>query len=240
MATQTPYGKINKVNLRADDFDKLVWAHGIHVRHDKTALCPHQYNTKSNHKDINCDICDNGRIHFDSREVWVLFYQKKMEEMFQVQGVWELGDVLVTLPGKYEDGEVIRVDYYDRITLLDFTERTSDLITRALSGDIDSPRYEVKDVDYLRTKTTIYIKDTDFEVSNGDIKWLTGNRPTAAEVYTLSYTYPPVYRVINFFHEQRYYYDSRKQPAGVRVPRYLPIQAQVRRDYVIDDRKGYD
>jgi hypothetical protein len=173
--------------------------------------------------------------------LWVILYQKKMEEMFQVQGVWELGDVLVTFPAYYPDTkDVVRVDYYDRITLLDFTERTSDLVTRAMAGDYDMPRYYVKDVDYLRSKTTIYNKDVDFTVDNAKIKWLTTNRPSPGSVYSLSYHYPPVYRVVNFFHEQRYYYDGYKKPDGERVPTYLPIQAQMRRDYIIDDRKNYD
>jgi len=240
MPNGNPYGKSLKVNLKTQDFNKVIWDQGIKVVHEKTTLCPSCYNVDSNHYDINCKICQNGKLHYTSKEVWILFYQKKMEEMFQVQGVWELGDVLATFPSIYEDKEVVRIDYGDRVTLVDFVERTSDLVTRASSGDIDSPRYVVKDVEILRTKTVEYNKDVHFQISDGNIEWIHATRPAAGEVYTLAYMYPPVYRVVNFFHEQRYYYDGRKQPEGVRIPTYMPIQAQLRRDYIIDERKGYD
>jgi len=235
-----PYGKSVKIHLKPEKFNQTIWDQGIRVSHEKTAVCPNCFDTKSAHYDINCSICENGKIHYSSTEVWVLFYQKKLEELFQLQGIWNPGDVISTFPSVYEDGEVIRVDFGDRITLLDFEERTSDLITRAESGDTDSPRYEVKDVEYLRTATTVYEKDTHYSIVDGDIKWLGSIKPQSGEVYTLAYKYPPVFRVINFFHEQRYYYDSFKQAEGAKIPTYMPVQAQLRRDYIIDSRKNYD
>lgn len=235
---QNPYGKFNPVYLKPEEFNKFIWAQGIRVRHEKGAICPHVYNKEAGHEDITCTLCDNGKILFDPKEVWVLFYQKKMDELFQVQGIWELGDVLATFPTIYPDTkEVIRVDYGDRVTLLDFTERTSDLVKKP-SGDFDKLRYNAQDVQLLRTKTTIYGKDVDFQVLNGGIKWLTVTRPSTGSIYSISYMYQPVYRVVQFFHEARYYYTAVKSPE--RSAAYMCIQAQLRRDYILEEKKGYD
>ena len=234
---ENPYGKFNQVNLKPEEFNRFIAAQGIYVRHEKTAICPCVYDREKGHTNIVCNLCDNGRIHFDSRELWIMFYQKKLEELFKLQGVWEVGDVMITFPGKYEDGEIIRVDFFDRITLLDFSERTSDLVKRESVGDIDYLRYEATDIEYVRDASTIYVKDVDYQLDNTNIKWISANRPSASTIYTIAYHYKPVYRIINFFHEQRYYYDSYKDT--VKNPTYMPIQAQARRDYIIDDRKGY-
>lgn len=239
MPSNNPYGKSNKVNLRVDDFDKLLWDQGIKIKHEKATKCPNCFDIESGHYDINCTLCQNGHMFFDEREMWAMMYQKKMEEMFQVQGVWEMGDALMTFPALYpDDKSVVRIDYYDRITILDFAERTSDLVKRGSVGDTDYIRYDVVDVLKLSTSDKEYFKDTDFVIENTNIKWITTNRPLGGDIYTLAYTYKPVYLVVNFFHESRYYYDSWKK--SERVPRYLPIQAQVRRDYIRDERKGYN
>ena len=235
---ENPYGKFLSVPLKTNDFNKLIASHGIYIRHEKTSVCPHIYNKESGHADITCDICDNGRIHFDPKEMWSLIYSIKMDQMLQVQGIWELGDVLMTFPGYYEDESVVRIDYYDKVTILDFSERTNDLVGRASSGDIDKIRYEVTDVHLLRTKTATFAKDVDFIIEDTNIKWISANRPAAGEIYTLAYEYRPVYRVVNFFHESRYYYDAFKK--SIKDPVYNPIQAQVRRDYILDERKGYN
>jgi len=233
-----PYGKSISVPLKNQDFSKLIADHGIYVRHEKVTICPHVYNQESNHADITCNVCDNGKITFDSKDVWLLLYSVKMEQMPQVQGIWETGDVLATFPGYYEDLSVVRVDYIDKITILDFSERMSDLVVRDSSNDIDRIRYEVVDVHDIRTKTTVYEKDTDFVIEDTNIKWISANRPSAGEVYALAYQYRPVYRILSFFHESRYYYDSFKKP--IKTPVYHPIQAQIRRDYILEDRKGYN
>lgn len=232
-----PYGKYNRVPLRTNDFNKFIVDTGIYVRHDKTSICTCTYNRDSNHININCNLCDNGRIHFDSRDVWVLISQKKVEELFEVQGVWQTGDVMVTFPSVYEDKTVVKIDFFDRITILDFEERTSELIKRSAT-DYDRIRYQVIDVLFLRTNTKIYYINTDFEVDGKNIHWISANRPALNELYTLAYTFRPVYRIVNFFHEARYYYQNFKLKE--RVPTYLPIQAQARRDFIQEDRKNYD
>lgn len=233
-----PYGKSQKSLLQPVDFDKLIFDQGIRVLHSKTTLCPNCFEKESGHYDINCTLCDNGRFHFEEKEVWVFLSQKHMEQMIQLQGVWELGDLSITFPAYYIDRSVVRVDYFDKITILDFSERTSDLVKRSASGDTDKIRYEVTDVDYLATKNKRYYKDTDFIIKDTNINWINSNRPGPGEIYTLSYMYRPVYRIVNFLHEQRYYYDSFK--SNTKNPIYLPIQAQARRDYIIDSRKGYN
>lgn len=237
---ENPYGKMPAAALRSENINKFIWQNGVRVIHEKTTVCPNCFNTESNHGDINCTLCDNGRIHFDPRELFVLYTQKHAENLYQMQGIWEMGDAAVTFPSAHEENlnEPVRVDYFDKITIQDFSERSSDLIKRSTT-DTDKMRYITLDVlKCIGKDGTEYFNHTDFIVRDTQIQWLTSRKPATGTVYSLSYLYRPAYRVVNFLHESRYYMRTHKSP--YREPIYLPIQCQVRRDYILDKRKNYD
>jgi hypothetical protein len=109
-------------------------------------------------------------------------------------GEVRLGDATFTVD------PLVKIGYYDRVTLLNQDEKESEILTR---GKKDTLRYpeivEIVEIFSLgndETELTYYTEGLDFSLSGKEIVWLEGgNSPLDNRQYTVTYFFRPVYRV---------------------------------------------
>ncbi len=232
--------KTKHVPLSADRFNGMIYEYGVRVIHEKVSLCPNLIgNVESNNHPIDCPLCENSFVHFDAQEIFMLYEQNSLVNSFFSYGYWEKGMASVSFPSHLENdrNHEIYVDYFDRITVLDFKERFYEVVNKS-EGDKDILRYKALEVNYLSTKDRQYMYRKDFDLDiDGNIVWLGANRPKydiitkIGEVFTVSYMRLPVYRIVELLHEGRYSQKAFKEP--VRTGVKMPQQAIVKKDFLI-------
>lgn len=226
------YRKQTIVNFDIDKFNQLLEDQGVRLRHWKTAVCP---NTKDLHlesHDINCTLCDNQVIHYDSEDFTGIFTTAGLEKIFKVEGKWLAGSALLTAPSE------IRFDYFDAIDVLDGESIHSQLIKRG-DSHTDKARYRVVDVLHLSDGDgEVYHVDTDFKLTDGRIEWISDNRPSIDQIYTISYQYVTRYRVVDFLHFTRDFLLSKKRKD--KIPVRAPQQVLCRLDSLVDSDSDGD
>jgi len=234
-----------EINLRPGGFNEFVAQHGIRVQIEKTTICPNYLaNVKDNFHDPNCTICENNFVHYGAIECYMLFQQDMLQKMYMVQGEFVPGQAIVTFVSKDEDGNEIVLGLYDRITLLDQSERFYELKNKS-EGNVDLLRYNAISIEFITTpsrgKDKPFVDGVDFHIDeNGNIEWSdNGERPGydpitgLGESFTVSYLFRPVYRVLSFVHEGRY--SQRSTPTGREMLRF-PQTAMIRKDYYLNKR----
>lgn len=227
--------------LDPEEFNAQIAEHGIRVLHEKITLCPnYRGESDSGVHVLDCPLCHGSNfIHFDPQEIWGLFQQNSLVQNFFTQGWWDRGTALLTTPTHLEgeSSQPIFLNYFDKITLLDFEERFHELIHKS-KGNLDKLKYPVVDVNFLRTTYKEYHKHKDFDVTDdGYIKWKSDNHPSydmyqeVGELFTVSYLRRPIYRVLEIMHEGRYsQYNFKK---ATRVASRYPQQVLIKKDFLI-------
>jgi len=237
-----PYDpKMAAVELNPDSFNALLRAKGVRVQHDKAVACPnYKGNIDSGNHPIDCPFCKGqGFVYYDGGEFTALFQSNTLQRMFQAQGYLDPGTALLTVPSELEDKQtIVYLHYFDRLTLLDFEDRYNDLVQRT-NGITDLLRYDALKVEYLSTANAQYEEGKDFIIDdNGNIEWIVVDRPGRNElpeygaVYTVSYLYRPVYRIVQILHEGRF--SSQKLKLPNLTPRRYPQQVIIKKDFLCD------
>ncbi len=234
------YLKTFALHLDPAQFNALIAEYGIRLLHEKVTLCPnYRGEFDSNVHILDCPLCNGSNfIHFDPQEIWGFFQQNQLAENFLTQGWWDRGTALLTVPTHIETTaeHPIYINYFDRITILDFEERFYEMIHKS-QGDIDKLKYEALSIQFLRTANKEYKVDRDFTIDGGNIRWLSENRPTydleqdVGELFTISYLRRPVYRVLELLHEGRYSQFNLKKP--IREAMRYPQQCVIKKDFLI-------
>jgi len=255
----SPYSKKNpysgllqipeEIALDPELFNQFTAQMGIRVLVEKTVVCPNYMgNIKQNLHDPNCTLCDNGFISFASFECYAIFQQNALQKMYLERGEFSMGQAIITVPSVDESGNDIVIGLYDRITLLDQSERFYESKNKSAS-EVDLLRYNATAIEFITTASrgiaTPFVENADYELDcNSNIHWLEGgDRPMfnpetgLGEVFVVSYVFKPVYRVLQMLHEGRY--SSRAVQAGKEMTRF-PQTLMVRKDYYIskDDING--
>lgn len=235
-----PYGNSAEPHFDDNWYNKLVATHGIRVRLERTTICPNFIgNVDSMQHDPNCVMCENGVVHFGDIECWAVYQQNPLTKAFYREGIFNPGQALMTFPSITEDKkEPIIVAYFDRVTLLDQEERFQQLINKS-EGDVDLLRYKtLKVLHCVDRRGNEYSEGSHFKInSDGNIEWLPGaKRPNyntqegIGEVFSISYIFRPVYRVLDILHEGRY---SQKFVGQGREPTRFPQTVLIKKDYYI-------
>lgn len=199
--------------------------------------------------DINCPICNNSMIDFCPQETIAMFQQQSLTEQYKTQGTFQMDEATVSfLSG-------ITLATLSRVELLDFKEDFFELIQRQdfLSTNTDRLKYkacEVLGLFVIRAGVKIeFYSGADFEVDlNGDIKWISTNRPNDREIYSIYYRHHPVFRAVKALHRDRYsQFNLRpdeivapKQTVGENTYVKLPEAWILKRDYLIERRDMND
>lgn len=192
------------LGIDVDRLDQLILDLGVRVRLYKSTLAPNMTSLESMDQDLNDNKSQNNVIDFDCIETLALFQQQSLVEQFKIQGTFHIDEVLIT----FLSGQTLAP--LAKIEVLDFEEDFYELIQRQEGSDIDYLKYNACGIVGLFTydKTTKdyerYYLGTDFELSNGNVKWISAHRPDARQVYSIYYKYHPIYRVQKAVHRDRF------------------------------------
>lgn len=227
------YRKQTLNNFDIDKFNQLLEDQGVRLRHYKTAVCPNCKDLHMESHDLNCELCDNGVIHYDYEDFTGIFTTAGLEKIFKVEGKWLTGSALLTAPSD------VRLDFFDAIDVLDGESMHSQLIKRG-DANIDRARYKITEVNYMADSDgQEYHVDTDFKINkDGRIEWISDNRPSIGQIYTISYQYVTRYRVVDHIHVTRDFLLGKKQPS--KIPVRGPQQVLCRLDTFVDSDMDTD
>ena len=244
-----------RVDFKEADFELLIETKGyllLWQRASKCACAPVVEQTEQ--PDPNCTLCNGkGWFYFGpSGEQDLSGYQltdlqsKMLEDQGGsiIRGVvtaigsnpdpldrisnWVHGSAYLTV--RHEN----RLGYYDRLTLLDseivFSERI-----RCDGTDTLQTRYPVVTANLIRSKDTVFVQNTHYQVDTGVVKWTAGNEPSSDVWVAIHYYCHPAYLVIVHPHASRLTLTKFKTPTPrtpTGDPKQLPVQALMRYDFL--------
>lgn len=242
--TSTPSPMPNYIpdpSMRGESWDQLLKNRGIRFIHRKATPCPNMTRVYDNNHDPNCPVCDGqGIVYYEEKEIWGVFQSNSLEKTFEMQGIWEIGTAVVTLPTEYADGQQAEFNRFDQLVIPDFTTRMWELKEyEPRLNNQQQFRYPVFNVDFLGSVVNNVLKKyeegVDFNVVDGNIEWVAGKQPTydaanqRGEVLSVQYFANPVYNVLQHLRELRI---SQQLINGQKVAKRLPQQIIVKRDFL--------
>lgn len=230
-------------------YDELIKNRGLRWKHFKGTPCPNLGDLEIQSHDPNCNACENGMLFYEGGEVHGVFQANRLERMYEIQGVWDVGEAVITFSANMDDidgnpglGAPVDLQHFDKLMCLDYTFRWQELIEHSHVG-IDRLRYPALTVEFVATvsgKVKNFYVGRDFQItSEGFIEWLpNGNKPTydqlnsRGEVYTISYCARPVFYVVQLLHEIRATKAAKPGTRNEKIAVRLPQQVLIRRDYL--------
>ena len=230
-------------SLKGQAFDTLINNRGIRFIHRLAAPCPNLRSLHDNSHNPNCPICDgNGMMYYREKEVYGIFYSNSLEKNFEMQGIWEIGTAMVTLPVKYDDGTPAEFNTFDQLVVPDFTVRLWELKEyEPRPSRQQQMRYPIESIDYIAAvKNNVlvpYEQGVHYNIVDGKIEWVVGQEPDydntteRGEVYVVVYFAHPVYNVLQHLRELRI---SQELIGGTKQPVRLPQQVLVKRDFLFN------
>jgi len=228
-------------SLKGVPFDQLLQNRGIRFTHRLATPCPNMNAVADNNHDPQCPHCDgNGIMYYREKEIWGVFQSNSLQKNFEMQGLWEIGTAVITLPTYYPDGTAAEFNTFDQLVLEDTSVRLwelKDYETR--SDNSHQMRYPIEKVDFCGAvkddQKVEFIEGTDFNIVNGNMEWVAGKEPDydpitqLGEVLSIAYFAKPVYNVLQHMREIRM---SQELVGGVKQPVRLPQQILVKRDFL--------
>jgi hypothetical protein len=125
-----------RVDFRLKEINEFVENQGIKLRITPSMVCPNRTDlTDTNHR-LDCQICNGNEVLDLSDKCWETFgviQSIKHDEKFEVQGIWDVKDSLLTLKS------VDRISYWYKIEVVDFSSVYNQIVKRI--GDRDKLRY---------------------------------------------------------------------------------------------------
>jgi hypothetical protein len=232
---------IPDVSLRGEAFDQLLENRGIRFVHRRAAPCPNMKTVFDNSHNPNCPICDGEGVFFYAEsEIWGVFYSNSLEKNFEMQGIWEIGSAIVTLPTEYPDGKQAEFNTWDQLVIPDFTVRMWEMKAyEPRPKGQQQLRYPIANTDYvagaINDALVVYQENVDFHIVDGNIQWVAGKEPPYDNhtgrglVITFEYFANPVYNVLNHMRELRI---SQEMINGKKIAKRLPQQLLIRREFL--------
>lgn len=225
--------KPGRVDLIPEEFESIIEAQGARVRITPSMMCPNKTSLEDTNHALDCPICFGDEVLDlcdQSIEDWALIQSINLDKKFDVKGIFDLKDAQLTVR------QGVRLYYWYKIEILDFSSVYNQLVKRESGGDFDRVRYNPAtscDTPFycIDSAGVRYYVNEHFRF-DGDrrLRWLNSKRPSVGTLYSLTYPILPTFRVIEMMHENRYYYTSFKKKE--KVPVNLPQQALIRWDYI--------
>lgn len=228
-------------SIKGVSFDQLLQNRGIRFVHRLAAPCPNVEKLNDNNHDPLCGVCDgNGILYYREKEIWGVFYSNSLQKNFEMQGIWEIGTAVVTLPTTYPDGTPAEFNTYDQLVIQDTQVRLWELMEYEPRQDgLHQARYPIDTIDFVgavkNNQKVEFQNGVDFNIVNGKISWIAGKEPDydlasqKGEVISVAYFAKPVYAVLQHMREIRM---TQELVGGVKTPLRLPQQILVKRDFL--------
>jgi hypothetical protein len=237
--------RIPDVTLNLDSFNELALDKGLRFMHERATNCPNVNSIEANSHDPNCTVCEyQGFLYYCPKEIVGVHTGNSKKREYEGQGTFEYGSASLTFPSIYSDGTEADFMEGDRLTLLDYSVRNTDLTQVGDSGFLKI-RNLVDSVDHLMyvdgdTGAPVeLIEGTDYEIVNGRIGFLAGMDPGENPSFCQPYVFS-----ISYFHRPRYivaqhYKEIRASQTtllnGSKELMRMPQHVRVIRDYLYKD-----
>lgn len=243
-----------RVDFKPDKFILAIETKGVRLAWHRAARCPCAgVNTQTDQSDPNCSICGG--------DGWLLFKPAGFVTDTKIVGELDathqviLGSTGAVIRGLLSgitnkfvpyDQVVARLEgismltvrpenklgYYDRLCNLDATVTHCEL-KDAASGSTLSMRYPIRDINLLRSESTVYVKTTDFTIVAGDISWVDGQAPAEGTQLACHYLTHPYWRVMDHPHASRM--TPVKFKSSANDPRPMPVSAVLKYEWMISE-----
>lgn len=239
-----PRGK-TRADWREDEFTRVIRQHGKYVIWRKALLCP-CFNPETEQAVVDCDDCNgDGYIYVDPlciQAVMLMF--DKRTSIYERFGLWQEGNVQITVEAKYRFG------YRDSFELRDSVVPFNELLIKGnrrarratLPDGTDSGRFRMANI----TKV-IHKKDSGELISltegihftrtpEGWLRWLSAGDRAVPDggVISVHYDHRPIYIVLSHTHVTRD--DTSGRKAVTTQPRVIahPISGMAKLDFLVN------
>lgn len=228
-------------SLKGESFDQILKNRGIRFLHRRASPCPNIQDLYDQNHNPNCPICDGqGILFYAEDEIFGVFYSNSLEKNYEMQGVWEVGTAVVTLPTEYANGKQAEFNTWDQLVIPDFTVRMYEMKQYEPRPDNKQGlRYSIHNIDFIagavNNQLVIFEEGVNYNIVDGQIQWIPGNTPAynaateTGDVFVVQYYANPVYNVLQHMRELRI---SQQYIAGTKIARRLPQQILVKRDFL--------
>lgn len=189
-----------RVNLKVEDFDRLLEQKGVRVKIFRSMLCPRVASIDGQEHDVECPLCHGAQFIDRACNETIAFFQgQDGEKDQQAEGLVD-GD---TIKATFARG--IELQYFTRVDLIDFEDAFYQRVKRQ-RGPVDYLRYQATCVNILiASDGKEYHVGNDFELDpSGSIRWKTGRSPEAGTIYSVHYQMKKSFRAIKARHIERY------------------------------------
>jgi hypothetical protein len=189
-----------RVDLRVEDFDRMIEQKGVNVRVYRTSYCPNVKSVDGAEHEIDCQLCNgSGFIDRNPVSVKAFIQNQEMERMMDASAQHDGNSVLMTFPIGVE------LQYFTLIELCDFTDIYFQRVMRHPTNNVDIIKYRACRVNMVIDQNNVeYFQDQDFKIDpNGNILWLV-RKPAANVIYTIHYEKHSQFRATRAMHVNRY------------------------------------
>lgn len=216
--------------LSLEEFKKRIDSFGYFMKWEKAALCPNRDPTQPGHHRLNCTQCDeNGFVYFGAKNICGLITSFSTMQRFLPESRYEPGTAyLTTFP---ED----KLSFWDKVTLTKSTMRFTEVIKTVPQQLTYKLKYPVVDVEYMANNLGAVgnVEGDLVEATGGNLVF--DSTVDQGAFFTVSYTFNPVYVVIDLPHHVR---DSRNFVDGSDLQRDYPRQATIKLDFLQRDERS--
>lgn len=250
-----PGVKERRLDFRPEEFLLAIETKGYRVAWSQASLCPCAgINDQTDQPNPTCALCNgSGWILF--RPAGAVTDEKITGELDSLQTAIVGNDsaiiraVMTSLVAKdvpYDQANrrmegsanvTVRPEnklaYFDRLVNLDTTIAYAQRV-KADGSLTTSLRYLIRQVNYLRSETTIFVEGTHFSISaTGAITWVAGQQPTSGTILAAHYLCHPTWRISEHPHAARMTSRKFKTQSSVGNPIPLPVQGVARYEWLL-------
>ena len=224
-----------RVHFFKDAFEQLVEVHGNRLDWVSSAWCPNFIANDEDQHSIDCPTCGdaNGIMYYgDDVRIKAVMQSIDLKDVYRAEGRFDLGTTIVTTPSDVD------LQIWDKLTVVDSTERYRELVTRNTQTLTDKPRYFVHGINTVQTPEKEYILNEDFNLVNGEIVWASDTlAPADDDIYTVDYIHHPIYIVVEMPNEIRDHLTLNHPLASPdnAVFEHLPKRVMAKRDFLLRD-----
>lgn len=227
-------------------FNDLIKSQGVSIDHYRAMPDPRGMYDRGDAHPVVSGVrrSSDGFIHKKAGEAQVFFSNNSDNWQLESQGNIQHASAVVTLPEFYAGTtEPFIVSPYDRFYIKDIETRVINYqLIEADPTGVDTLQFPATCVEELVDSDGIYYKEGEhFKITqDGEIKWISSNRPgmsatsTRGKVYSIRYRYTPFFIVARLLHEIRVSQITNLNNMERKLER-MPYQVMIIREYLFQD-----
>ena len=230
--TKADSNPIQRVDLKIDEFDRLIEQKGANVCVYRTTYCPNVKSVDGAEHEIDCPLCNgSGFIDLNPIQTKAFIQNQDLERiMDSAAGQFDGNSVAMTFPIGIE------LQYFTLIELVDYTQIYYQRVLRKPGTSIDILKYKACRVNVIVDKNNMqYYQGQDFKLDpNGNVQWL-DRKPVDNLIYSIHYESHIQFRATRAMHVNRF--TQYKQSGEALVEHIkLPEQWMAQKEFLLRRR----